>query len=288
MTKTNAFGMVVPDDWEPGTDLTRLRAFDRNVFRHSHALTDRVVEPVPPCWFCDTDMRGKSAEHVFPQWLLRDYGAANELTRPTRRDHLTPWMLSDRGPIPLRSLKVNVCAACNNGWMSQLEAAAKPLLTGPRAGELNPDDVETLARWFTKTATVLNVSMPYRLLVDRAARHSLAAGGMPTDLYVALHRVSRQDGVVDWAQGHSQALFPADEAASARPDGLARSFTCHVRVLDLVGVVTTSPPRREATLHVGHGLPCIWPLAGEPLPWAAVPVLEDYLSAPVTWVVSAD
>jgi hypothetical protein len=55
-----------------------------------------------------------------------------------------------------------VCRGCNNGWMSQLEAAAKPTLLELAAGRVSVSELSpgrrTFARWALKTAAALNVS----------------------------------------------------------------------------------------------------------------------------------
>lgn len=50
-----------------------------------------------------------------------------------------------------------------------------PILTqSPCRGRITDDEATILARWFAKTAANLNVSQPFRLLVDGPSRHALA------------------------------------------------------------------------------------------------------------------
>jgi hypothetical protein len=99
------------------------------------------------CVFCGR--RADSLEHVWPQWISRH--------------------LANRGPFKLvdrtrgrtvqfgnvLDVKIRrVCKTCNNGWMSQLETRAKPLLEPMFDGTpvtLHPNDQAVLALWSIKT-----------------------------------------------------------------------------------------------------------------------------------------
>lgn len=55
-----------------------------------------------------------------------------------------------------------VCKPCNNGWMSDLEVAANPILRRLIAGErtLTADESCTVLRWLAKTAVVSHFAEP--------------------------------------------------------------------------------------------------------------------------------
>ncbi len=60
-----------------------------------------------------------------------------------------------RKPLPTDVQVKIVCAACNNGWMSALERAARPIfvrLASGKAHSLSAGDQELLAAWMYKTA----------------------------------------------------------------------------------------------------------------------------------------
>lgn len=69
----------------------------------------------------------------------------------------SPRRLPYRHEHPL-FVTVGVCATCNNGWMSALEAAARPVLSELVSGTTNvirERDRSVLARWATKTMIAL-------------------------------------------------------------------------------------------------------------------------------------
>jgi hypothetical protein len=103
-----------------------------------------------------------SDEDVLPTWMRNRLGAKAGRKR---------WLLSDLTPAGQPSPPANprpgerrgmrvvarriVCQTCNNGWMSQLQTSAKPLLAGMLDGEpqnLRAGDQHTLLTWSTMTA----------------------------------------------------------------------------------------------------------------------------------------
>lgn len=156
----------------------RLREFDANIARSPGRMAERVREPVPFCWFCTVSNGRKSREHIFPRWLSAHHDARTEIVTPARFSGMSGEELSRRPAKPLSAFVCgDVCTTCNNGWMSQVEERVRPILTSSkRTGRLSADDALALAHWFTKTAAVLNVSQPYRLLFPAPDRHALAAG----------------------------------------------------------------------------------------------------------------
>lgn len=254
------------------------RKFDRNLIETGGRLAHRVVEPVPFCWFCDRRAGTRSKEHIFPQWLLRHHDAMDERVHPVRISlPLGGIVASERGERPLRAhFNGEVCADCNNGWMSALEVAATPILTQvPRQGPI-VDDAITLSRWFAKTAVNLNVSQPYRLLVDAQARHGLAAG-IPSGFAVHLFRSAKQNGVFDWVQKSPDAAFCPHDQLGDMQRRMELTLVTHIRIADLVGVVVYAPALQRPEDVVLRDAVRIYP-QHEPAPtWEGLPLREDYL-----------
>jgi hypothetical protein len=74
------------------------------------------------------------------------------------------WVMQKR-PAFSRAVKI-VCKDCNNGWMSRLEMAVRPIfepmMPGTRRLTLQQSEQETLAFWITKTAMTMQLSHPTR------------------------------------------------------------------------------------------------------------------------------
>ena len=138
------------------------------------------------CPFCDGD-RHPTKEHVFPEWLLEELGLTKT---PTKAIHQTisGQAKNTRSMNHGGMVLGKVCGDCNNGWMSELEAAARPvLLTARRKEPLQTLDAQLLATWAFKTAIVLNRWSNYRRLVPTShfrwlKEHSTPAHDTVVDL----------------------------------------------------------------------------------------------------------
>lgn len=109
------------------------------------------------CIFCNGDDR-LSKEHFWPDWLQAyvgknpgykyvqgtESGNVTELESP---DVVDKWERS--GHVTTKKFRV-VCAACNNGWMSELEKKAKTLLEPLFLGKhlaLNQEEQKLMSVW---------------------------------------------------------------------------------------------------------------------------------------------
>ena len=117
------------------------------------------------CVFCNQEPQTWSAEHAIPQWLLDSMGI-------TAQHQTFQGYAASGGDLEERRIfatrrfvEGRVCASCNNGWMSELENSARPLLIAlfeHKRGlwELTADEAALVAKWAVKSAYVLaNVSL---------------------------------------------------------------------------------------------------------------------------------
>ncbi len=268
-------------------DPDRLRRFDRNLLATGSRLAPRVFEPVPFCWFCDSEAGIRSKEHIFPKWLLKHYGAMDERVQPHRISMaLGGAVASERGERPLRAhFNGEVCATCNNGWMASLEASTKPILIrDPLRGPITEEEAAVLSWWLVKTTVNLNVSQPYRLLVEASSRHALATH-VPDRFAVYLLRVRTQNGVFDWVQKSPDfGLVPGDSIDEFSRLG-ALTLVTHIRIADIVAVITYVPkplqwmdvlPKETARIH---------PMPSRLPVWDDLPLHDDYLGPLTVWNV---
>jgi hypothetical protein len=95
---------------------------------------------------------------VFSKWLLKEFEP--NASMPLYRQFDDGTHKQTRAEIKLDSFRVNeICEACNNGWMSQLEDAAKPLLLGlsrrsRELSDLTEEERGIVAAWAGKTAVI--------------------------------------------------------------------------------------------------------------------------------------
>jgi len=118
------------------------------------------------------------------------------------------------------------------------------------------ESLKILARWFVKTATVINVSQPYRLLWDADRRHQVETG-VPANVRVSLYWVPEPD--LNWVQG---SIPSASSSAGASVEGLTEliglTHVCEIQVGNLVGVVIALPDRLGGAVVQAPGAP-LWP-----------------------------
>jgi hypothetical protein len=215
------------------------------------------------CAFCGQTER-LTREHVFGAWLA-EIGLGDDPVR-YRAGPLNRFGrdLGD-GP-PFQQTVRDVCAACNNGWMSRLEEVAHRVLTPiilGLAGTIESHDRATIAMWTQKTALVA------MLVSSEGAR---AGGyGLPRSEYTTLY-ASRQSleppaggqfwiGKVDSAKLAMVWVTPlvietSGPAESERPHAYAMTIVLGRLVLH--GVRFT-PEHRHLDLESRHAMTALWP-----------------------------
>lgn len=139
------------------------------------------------CIFCQKKAK-LTKEDFFPQWFRELYPAPEE-SRNARlnaevcwyeRDESTgelvvvvaPAKLARPGDLADQTLRV-VCAACNNGWMSRLQQAAKPHLMSYIDGKWPPFsrlDRKIISSWATMFAMVVEFADEPRAVVPPIER----------------------------------------------------------------------------------------------------------------------
>lgn len=246
----------------------RLRPYDEHVAKNATRIAHREREAIPTCWFCSTP-DGRSKEHIFPKWLTRDLGVREVEVTPFHM-HITGGSVHELSTRPLAGLVASkICAKCNNGWMSHLETQVRPLLTGDvLAGQITPLWAQTLARWFAKTAAVLNVSQNYRMVIRQEDRHALATS-IPNNVAVALSRVERPDGkAIDWQQASPvMALTSYPEPTEYTTSLIERTLVCNIQAGVLgATVVFAARPLTATAVDRFVGGSQIWPIPDR-LPW---------------------
>jgi hypothetical protein len=119
------------------------------------------------CAFCDTPLNkdNRSKEHILPQWLLDFLEIREEIIQPTHFSNIGE-IITKRHHTLGGLLAGQICSLCNNGWMSQLEQEAMPILKPLIIGkttvvDLNENERQIISRWTAKTAFSLNSSSNY-------------------------------------------------------------------------------------------------------------------------------
>jgi hypothetical protein len=254
------------------------RGYDDDLLKRGATLAPRVEESVPFCWMCSRTSGPRAKEHTFAVSLIRALGAEGELHRATHLPIVGDTPISQRGPFPIEHMIAGeICKACNGGWMSALEVAALPILApADPPAPLTQRDQLVLARWFLKTAAVLNSSQNYRLMLPAPVRHSAADDPHP-DVGVFLGRRPPGGGMFAFAQQAGVTFSFAPTGRQAEVQALmAKGYACAIGVNDLVGVVAYAPPGGWAVPSVETVQ--IWP-AGPEISRDELPLIDNLFEA---------
>jgi len=177
-----------------------------------------------------------TAEHVWPRWIANVLPGDGPLVFSRKASgelHARRWKAPG-----LNVTTKHVCASCNNGWMSTLEAEAKPLLSpmieGKRMG-LSAREQKLAATWAAKTVAMLGSTHSKGPVVPGADVAALFATRQPPrNAYVW---IGAYEG--DWSAWYRGDLIGI--GARGNPHGFAY---CATLVLG-----------RLAIQLLGHGLP---------------------------------
>ncbi len=179
------------------------------------------------CIFCDNP--ANSREHVWPNWLK--HLVPRELPSRTHYHSITEWndeisalehtsfnTNTQAGDPHSQRLKI-VCTCCNNGWMSRLQEAVKPILEPLITGTFEPlaaKDQEILIRWATMFTMVVEYKDQATVTSSKEERKTLAGGSSVQGWHVSVARFSG----VKWigAFNHiARMMVMSDELADIAP-----------------------------------------------------------------------
>lgn len=209
------------------------------------------------CIFCGTSLlskkskvHGKSDEHIVPKWLMKHLGIRETIITPMRMDTQTSRVIdAHRHPLS-QFVSGRVCAKCNNGWMSELETATKPILKRlmddpVQVAVLPSDERMSLARWSIKTVAVLNRASTYGNIADPDCRpvpdshlQSVMSGTLPGSVVVVAGVYASQKAF-DWLQFSTWAFPKSSVSLNAKDRN--QSYKIGLGLRDLLLAVAYYP-----------------------------------------------
>lgn len=213
-----------------------------------------------------------SREHVFGQWVSRtglDLTPVQHHAGPLNR---VPRDMGEQPPF--RQTVKDVCASCNNGWMSRLEDVAQrvlpPLIRG-ESGSIAVEDQAAIAAWVQKTGLTA-------MLLSSEEQRARGYGLSPREyraLYEHRDRMRPLDESQVWVGNlEASATFSAVQVTPLCvriPDALEPELpqgyvvTIALGALILHGLRFTTPTL-AIEMSADLGMPRIWPSAA-PATW---------------------
>jgi hypothetical protein len=188
------------------------------------------------CVFCGS--RPLTKEHLWPDWLRRKvkindafrYRLENEIDGVEIRDHA---FLAQ----PFTQTVKAVCARCNGGWMSAIEASAQPILWNLIQGQgmtLDPDDQRKLASWAFLKACMFDQLHP-RPGLPTAHRQRLHVYKKPPATGVAIWIGTYEARDVCHQADQALAVARRGDHAPQAPNTYISTFTVGALMLQVAG-----------------------------------------------------
>ena len=251
----------------------------------------RSLRPMPrTCAFCDGS--STTREHIWPNWARRRLSAAAtphhvQVQQDDQVGRPRLW-----AQVPFSMTVKAVCADCNNGWMSDLQAIAKPLLEAmleERSRGFDEQDQAILARWALKTAMMVDQTQApqHRVIPPEEYQHLRSVGRPSANVRVwlasytgeALHGLGRMFGL-------DADMDAGPDPARGHRDLWGAAITVGAGVLEIFGTELHAVLNRLDLQGVGVWE--IWPYEG-PVAWSPRPGFDDeqlvaFADAPLHWL----
>ncbi len=247
------------------------------------------------CIFCGQPARTR--EHLWPDWMQRALPDLAAMRLPHNRASSTGSEQSYRNR-PFRAKVRAVCRACNNGWMSEIEAAARPAAARMIRGEahvLDRTEQAAVATWAILKAMVFEHAHDgaYVLIPDQHFRQMYQRRSVPDATQVWVGRVDPHAtaGAPVFATFESRALTdPKRPVPDEPPDAYTTTLSINQLAIAVFGSKLPGAPRLNHGPDVLPAIRQIWPVEQATLTWPFEPTLtvrglERLASGPVTTTV---
>jgi hypothetical protein len=141
------------------------------------------------CIFCDQSKK-LTKEHLWSKWTRQL--VSHDILKHEYADHIFKVDGVDRnvrtyGWDPRNSTIKSVCHECNNGWMSSLDGAGKPILSLLIKGEaasLDADSQKLIATWVAMKTMVGEFFDPVKAAIPLSERQFLRDRRQPPDNWI--------------------------------------------------------------------------------------------------------
>ena len=146
---------------------------------------DDVFTQIEECFLCGAQPSTPTGEHVWPQWLLKEFPVSDGPYVTEKNGHA----VLNREGVPRRNavfprVFLPCCTSCNGELDRRFEKRAKPVMRrilGTSDVQLAPEETQVAAEWFVKTALFLSHHKVRH--TDPGIRPHVWSPAPPTDIY---------------------------------------------------------------------------------------------------------
>jgi hypothetical protein len=240
------------------------------------------------CIFCGRG--GLSKEHIFPDWMRQLFRRTPTDTHtegeiwwvPNPRSNNEMWTLPARrlvqGHAGSRKVRV-VCRSCNNGWIGDIDEAAKPTLLPlicDRPTIINRDQQQILGKFLTKVVITSEYTKPRDRAIPKEQRDYFFLNRNPLPLWHIW--IGRYNGSL-WRElmifHHMVKLL----AHTEKPSGGPRNTHSTVMGMGSLLALVIGTSRNNLTFEIGDShesaLVRLWPIRNDIIRWPPPDVIGD-------------
>jgi hypothetical protein len=216
-------------------------------------------------------------EHTFSNWINDVLPAAvigpdvtceRTMAQAGQAAVIESWSTSQVASHKLR----DVCATCNNGWMSLLEGEVRPLLTPMIEGynsSLTIDQQITVATWTTMKAAVFEYVWSDDPVFSGADRETIRSQNRPPATAQVRIAAIESNGYPLRAIGRVYELADSDDRA------LCLTITIGCLVLQMFGGPGAGTAGLRRPARIGGNFTGIYPPQMQPVQWPPPNALDD-------------
>jgi hypothetical protein len=245
---------------------------------------------VTACVFCGDSAGSQTREHVFAAWIGRSLNLTSTLEASRINPDGTTSSWRSRG---FDQTVKATCAACNNGWMSDLEASVQSFLAPMVAGEsrrLGRFQQQRCAAWALKTALMIAEMKPDIAIYPQREYLGLFRDGVPstgTIVCLSTYEPHDDEGMII-AQSSSRSLLSQIHGADGWEEFMTleepRVGLAMFAIGKFVATVLSHNVPAELVLSFSPSLPGIrfedhfqqvWPINRHHLHWPPRRTLSD-------------
>jgi hypothetical protein len=237
------------------------------------------------CVFCGS--LGVTKQHIWPDWLKKVIPREGSehfqlLTKIKATDPklvtLQPELQSHNGPTGSRKIR-NVCAKCNNGWMSKLESSAKPILIDLMSSKkvfLDFDQQEILSNWIVMISIMAEYTDKATLAIPDNHRYHLMQNKPISDGWRIW--IGTYSGI-EWKQRyrHQGGVVALKNIDHVTYFEVATQFSTFVIGSLLIHATSTTIPNHYPIFdpRISDYLVQIWPRIAPSVTWPSPMIISD-------------
>jgi hypothetical protein len=231
------------------------------------------------CIFCGGT--GMSKEHIWARWMTPylpkdapNYSLLDVVVYPT---HETRKEREENRSAYSGTVKL-VCEPCNNGWMSVLQADAKPILLPLMTGERKPlsrKDQSVLSAWIAMFVMVAEFQQPAKAAITQAVREHFKKTRLAPDnwaIWLGVYERKKWAGVTVHAtipvSSAKDGIYPSNPDGSPRPNTHATTIVVGKLYIHVTGSVFPEFSRKQRIDKAGFPVTRVWPRGLRPFEWA--------------------